>query len=224
MEVFRMSVREKFEFDLKNLRDKLIEIGSLTEVALNKSIDALENQNIEKALQIIEDDYRVDDLDEEINDLAILLIAKQQPVATDLRRIIVAIKISSDIERMADFAVNIAKSTIRIGTEPLVKPIETIKKMHEIATEMLSLSIKAFNEEDVVLAKKVADMDDQVDDLYGEGMKDILMLMESKSQYLEQLTQLAFVCRYIERTADHATNISESIMYLVKGKRYDLNT
>ncbi|APH04377.1 phosphate signaling complex protein PhoU [Bacillus weihaiensis] len=219
-----MSVREKFEFDLKNLRDKLIEIGSLTEVALNKSIDALENQNIEKALQIIEDDYRVDDLDEEINDLAILLIAKQQPVATDLRRIIVAIKISSDIERMADFAVNIAKSTIRIGTEPLVKPIETIKKMHEIATEMLSLSIKAFNEEDVVLAKKVADMDDQVDDLYGEGMKDILMLMESKSQYLEQLTQLAFVCRYIERTADHATNISESIMYLVKGKRYDLNT
>ncbi|WP_273129915.1 phosphate signaling complex protein PhoU [Metabacillus sp. HB246100] len=219
-----MSVREKFEFDLKNLRDKLIEIGSLTEVALNKSIDALENQNIEKALHIIEDDYRVDDLDEEINDLAILLIAKQQPVATDLRRIIVAIKISSDIERMADFAVNIAKSTIRIGPEPLVKPIETIKKMHKIATEMLSLSIKAFNEEDVVLAKKVADMDDQVDDLYGEGMKDILMLMESKPQYLEQLTQLAFVCRYIERTADHATNISESIMYLVKGKRYDLNT
>ncbi|TXC92412.1 phosphate signaling complex protein PhoU [Metabacillus litoralis] len=219
-----MSVREKFDVDLKNLRDKLIELGSLTEVALNKSIDALEKQNIELALQIIEDDYRADDLDEEINDIAILLIAKQQPVATDLRRIIVAIKISSDIERMADFAVNIAKSTIRIGQEPLVKPINTIKNMHKIATEMLSLSIKAFNEEDIVLAKKVADMDDQVDDLYGEGMRDILTLMKTKSEYLEQLTQLAFVCRYIERTADHATNISESIMYLVKGQRYDLNS
>ncbi|WP_026558744.1 phosphate signaling complex protein PhoU [Bacillus sp. J37] len=218
-----MGVREKFDFDLKNLRDKLIELGSLTEVALTKSINALENQDIEEALQIIEDDYRVDDLDEEINDLAILLIAKQQPVATDLRRVIVAIKISSDIERMADFAVNIAKSTIRIGDEPLVKPIHNIRKMHEIATKMLSLSIKAFNEEDLVLAKEVADMDDQVDDLYGETIKDILHLMEKKD-HLQQLTQLSFICRYIERTADHATNISESIMYLIKGQRYDLNS
>ncbi|PGT77684.1 phosphate signaling complex protein PhoU [Bacillus sp. AFS040349] len=219
-----MSIRERFEIDLKNLRDKLIEIGSITEIALNKSIDALEKQNIDEALQIIEDDYRVDDLDEEINDLAILLIAKQQPVATDLRRVIVAIKISSDIERMADFAVNIAKSTIRIGDEPLVKPIKHIRKMHEIATKMLSLSIKAFNEEDLVLAKEVADMDDQVDELYGETIRDILDLMSSKKDSYQQLTQLMFICRYIERTADHATNISESIMYLIKGQRYDLNS
>jgi phosphate transport system protein len=223
-EVWSMSVREKFDFDLKNLRDKLIEIGSLTEVALSKAIHALENQNVEEALEIIEDDNRVDDLDEEINDLAIILIAKQQPVAVDLRRIIVAIKISSDIERMADFAVNIAKSTIRIGDEPLVKPIHSIKKMHDIASEMLSLSIKAYNEEDIVLAKKVADMDDQVDELYGETIRDILELMESKKENSQQLTQLLFICRYIERTADHATNISESIMYLVKGQRYDLNS
>ncbi|WP_226667410.1 phosphate signaling complex protein PhoU [Metabacillus litoralis] len=219
-----MSVREQFDFDLKNLRDKLIELGSVTEIALSKSIDALENQDIEQALQIIEDDYLANDLEEEINNMAMLLIAKQQPVATDLRRIIVALKIASDIERMADFAVNIAKSTIRIGKEPLVKPISTIKSMHKIATEMLSLSIKAFNEEDIVLAKKVADMDDQVDEMYGEVMRDVLELMKTKSEYLQQLTQLAFVGRYIERTADHATNISESIMYLVKGKRYDLNT
>lgn len=219
-----VSIRERFDIDQQKLRDKLIEIGSLTEVALSKSIDALENQNIDEALQIIEDDYRVDDLDEEINDLAILLIAKQQPVATDLRRIIVAIKISSDIERMADFAVNIAKSTIRIGDDPLVKPIESIRKMHEIASKMLSLSVKAYNEEDLVLAKEVADMDDQVDELYGETIRDILNLMSTKKDSYQQLIQLAFICRYIERTADHATNISESTMYLIKGQRYDLNS
>jgi phosphate transport system protein len=96
--------------------------------------------------------------------------------------------------------------------------------MHDIASEMLSLSIKAYNEEDIVLAKKVADMDDQVDELYGETIRDILELMESKKENSQQLTQLLFICRYIERTADHATNISESIMYLVKGQRYDLNS
>ncbi len=124
---------------------------------------------------------------------------------------------------MADFAVNIAKSTIRIGDQPLVKPIHHIKKMHTIASSMLSLSIKAFNEEDIVLAKKVADMDDQVDALYGETLVEIIELMETKKEFSQQLIQLLFICRYIERTADHTTNISESIMYLVKGKRYDLN-
>ncbi|MRX72639.1 phosphate signaling complex protein PhoU [Bacillus lacus] len=219
-----MVIREKFDYDLNTLREKLIELGSLTEIALAKSIHALETQNIEQALEVIDEDNQVDDLEEEINDLAILLIAKQQPVAIDLRRIVVAIKISSDIERMADFAVNIAKSTIRIGDEPLVKPINHIKRMHGIGTEMLSLSIKAFNEEDVVLAKKVAEMDDLVDDLYGETIKELLELMHDKKESLQQITQLSFVCRYIERMADHATNISESVFYLVKGRHYDLNS
>ncbi|KZZ86325.1 MULTISPECIES: phosphate signaling complex protein PhoU [Bacillaceae] len=218
-----MVVRGKFEFDLNTLREKLIEMGSLTEIALAKSIDALENQNIEKALEIMEEDEAVDNLDEEINDLSILLIAKQQPVATDLRRIMVTIKISNEMERMADFAVNIAKSAIRIGDDPLIKPIETIKKMHAIATEMLSLSIKAFNEEDVVLAKKVADMDDAVDNLYGQTIRELLELTQHSQESMPQVTQLLFVSRYLERFADHATNISENIFYLVKGRHYDLN-
>ncbi|MTH52425.1 phosphate signaling complex protein PhoU [Bacillus mangrovi] len=218
-----MAVREQFDFDLNTLRQKLIEMGSLTEIALSKSIDALENQNIEKALEIMEEDETVDQLDEEINDLSILLIAKQQPVATDLRRIMVAIKISNEMERMADFAVNIAKSAIRIGDDPLIKPIETIKRMHAIASEMLSLSIKAFNEEDVVLAKKVADMDDQVDDLYGQTIRELLELTQTSRDSMPQITQLLFVSRYLERFADHATNISENIFYLVKGRHYDLN-
>lgn len=150
-----MVVREKFHADLKILREKLLEIGRLTEEALAKAIEALQTQNVDLALEIIDGDTEIDQLEEEINDLAILLLAKQQPVATDLRRVIVAIKIASDVERMADFAVNIAKSAIRIGKEDLIKPLEHVKKMHAISIEMLSLSLKAYHEEDLTLAKKL---------------------------------------------------------------------
>ena len=218
-----MTVREKFDYDLNTLREKLLEIGSLAEIALSKSMDALKTKNIDQALQIIDDDNRVDFLDEEINDFAILLIAKQQPVAIDLRRIIVAIKISTDVERMADFAVNIAKATIRLGDNSFITDINNVIEMHRIALEMLSLSLKAYYEEDIVLAKKVADMDDQVDSLYGQNIREILRLTQKHPDAISQITQLAFVTRYIERIADHATNISESIFYLVKGRHYDLN-
>jgi phosphate transport system protein len=218
-----MVVREKFHADLKILREKLLEIGRLTEEALAKAIEALQTQNVDLALEIIDGDTEIDQLEEEINDLAILLLAKQQPVATDLRRVIVAIKIASDVERMADFAVNIAKSAIRIGKEDLIKPLEHVKKMHAISIEMLSLSLKAYHEEDLTLAKKVAEMDDEVDELYGITIKELLNLAKEKQEAMNQITQLLFIARYLERMADHTTNVAESVFYLVKGKRYDLN-
>lgn len=218
-----MVVREKFHADLKILREKLLEIGRLTEEALAKAIEALQTQNIDLALEIIDGDTEIDQLEEEINDLSILLLAKQQPVATDLRRVIVAIKIASDVERMADFAVNIAKSAIRIGKEDLIKPLEHVKKMHAISIEMLSLSLKAYHEEDLTLAKKVAEMDDEVDELYGITIKELLNLAKEKQEAMNQITQLLFIARYLERMADHTTNVAESVFYLVKGKRYDLN-
>lgn len=218
-----MVVREKFHADLKILREKLLEIGRLTEEALAKAIEALQTQNVDLALEIIDGDTEIDQLEEEINDLSILLLAKQQPVATDLRRVIVAIKIASDVERMADFAVNIAKSAIRIGKEDLIKPLEHVKKMHAISIEMLSLSLKAYHEEDLTLAKKVAEMDDEVDELYGITIKELLNLAKEKQEAMNQITQLLFIARYLERMADHTTNVAESVFYLVKGKRYDLN-
>ncbi|MDT2045461.1 phosphate transport system regulatory protein PhoU [Priestia aryabhattai] len=218
-----MVVREKFHADLKILREKLLEIGRLTEEALIKAIEALQTQNVDLALEIIDGDTEIDQLEEEINDLAILLLAKQQPVATDLRRVIVAIKIASDVERMADFAVNIAKSAIRIGKEDLIKPLEHVKKMHSISIEMLSLSLKAYHEENLTLAKKVAEMDDEVDELYGITIKELLSLAKEKQEAMNQITQLLFIARYLERMADHTTNVAESVFYLVKGKRYDLN-
>ncbi len=218
-----MVIRGQFEANLKELQTKLIELGDYVTKALERSINALEDKNVDLALEIIEGDQRADIMEEEINDLAILLIAKQQPVATDLRRIIVGIKVAADLERIGDFAVNIAKSTIRIGNEPLIKPIHHIKKMHSVTSDMIQLTMKSFLEEDIVAAKKIADLDDQVDDLYGETIIELLELNKQKPEFTAQITQLSFICRYLERAADHTTNIAEGVFYLVKGRRYDLN-
>ncbi|CAH0347004.1 phosphate signaling complex protein PhoU [Bacillus sp. CECT 9360] len=215
-----MIVREKFEQELAELKGKLIELANLSSEAISRSFTALENQDLDMALEIIEDDTKANLLEEEINDYAILLIAKQQPVAIDLRRIIAAIKIASDIERMADFGVNIAKSTIRIGQQPFINSLAHLREMHDVTIEMIRLSIQAFEDEDIELAKKISDMDEEVDRLYGENFKSLIQLSHEN---LQQVTQLAFVARYLERTADHATNIAESIYYLVKGRHFDLN-
>ncbi len=216
-------MRGKFDYDLKTLRQKLVEIGDLTKTALRQSIEAFQTKSIDQALEIIERDNKIDVLEEEINDFAILLIAKQQPVAIDLRRIIVAIKIATDIERIADFAVNIAKATIRMGDQPFVMETEKIVRMHHIALEMVSLGLKAYYDEDVELARKTSDMDDEVDELYGQIMKDLLQLTKNNQDSFAQANQLSLVARYIERTADHATNLAEHVIYLVKGRHYDLN-
>ncbi|MCM3586330.1 phosphate signaling complex protein PhoU [Mesobacillus maritimus] len=218
-----MVVREKFEEELNQLQTKLMELGNFAAAALTKALEALETGNVELALKIIEDDALANIQEEEINDLAILLIAKQSPVAVDLRRIIVAIKIANDIERIADFAENIAKSAIRIGKEPLVKPIEHIRQMYNLTTRMLAMSLEAFGEEDLSKAKQIAELDDQVDDLYGQTIVDLLQLNATNPHQSPQITQLLFICRYLERAADHTTNIAENVFYLVKGKRYDLN-
>ncbi|WP_458412486.1 phosphate signaling complex protein PhoU [Schinkia sp. CFF1] len=218
-----MALRENFDLKLKQLNEKVLELGGLAENAFLKSMTALKKNDIESAIQVIDEDSYIDHLEEEINDLAIVLIAREAPVAVDLRRIIVAIKISSDLERVADYAVNIAKSVIRIGETKHKVPDESLQKMFTIAKEMLSLSFKAFFEEDVVLAKKIADMDDDVDQLYGDTIKTFLQLSVDNKDEFMQITQLSFIARYIERIGDYATNISEGVFYIVKGIRYELN-
>lgn len=218
-----MTVRTKFHAELNELKEMVLELGRLAQEAVSESIEALKTQNVDKALKIIEDDIHLNLLEEEINDKSILLIAKQSPVASDLRRIIVALKVSTDLERIGDLAVNIAKSVIRIGDKPFIKPIEDIPRVAETANKMLADVLAAFNEEDVELAKRVAEVDDEVDEAYGRLIRELLELMTQKPDFISQITQLAFVCRFVERVADHTTNVSESVLYLVKGRRYDLN-
>lgn len=216
-------VRENFEKELTLLQSKLVEFVKFAESALDKSMTAFETHDIDLSLKVMDEDRMADVLYEEINEYAVMLIAKQQPVAIDLRRIIIAIKIATDLERIADLAVNIAKSTIRLGKEEHIKSIHTLKKMHEITSAMLKEALSAYEKDDVKLAKKVAEMDDQVDALYGETINDLFQLNNEKSDSLPQITQFLLICRYLERSADHITNIVEYIFYLVKGRHFDLN-
>lgn len=218
-----MPVREQFDLKLKTMKEMLLELGSLAEIALDKAFYALENKDVEMALTVIEDDQKADYLEEEINDMAIILIARQSPVAIDLRRIIAAIKISADVERIADLAVNIAKSAIRIGDRTNSVPIEPLPEMIDKVKRMLSSALQAYMEEDVILAKQLAEMDDEVDRLYAEMIPNLMGMTHLYTDEMLSITQLSFVGRYIERIADHTTNISEEVFYLVKGIRYDLN-
>ncbi|MCZ8536030.1 phosphate signaling complex protein PhoU [Paenisporosarcina quisquiliarum] len=218
-----MVVREKFEHELRGVQEQFLKLSNLAITTLNKSIDALLNHDVDAALSIIENDIHINRMEEEINDRVILLLAKQQPVATDLRRLIVLLKAAHDMERVGDYAVNIAKENIRIGKADFVSPIKNIEEMRSKTITMLTEVMKAFIEENIEDARKIAELDDQVDQLYGQTIQQLLKVGAENPHMLSQVTQLSFVCRYLERSADHATNIAEQLFYLVKGRHYELN-
>lgn len=206
----------------KTLQQKVIELGELAREALLLAMEGLHTRDVEKALEVIDGDYRMDNLEEEINDLALMLITKQQPVASDLRRIFISIKTATDLERIADHAVNIAKSTIRLG-EKVTVSLQNLDEMFEIAHKMLTLALEAYEQENLTIAKQIAEMDDSVDEIYGKAIREFISSIPEQPETITQITQLSFVARYIERVADHITNIAENVFYLVKGKHYLLN-
>ncbi|MEH6888330.1 phosphate signaling complex protein PhoU [Bacillus sp. JJ864] len=216
-------VREQFQYDLQSLQQKVIELGELAKQALEIAMEGLRTRDVEKAIEVIDGDYRMDNLEEEINDFALMLITKQQPVASDLRRIFVSIKTATDLERIADHAVNIAKSTIRLGEKEVLVSLQSLESMFKIAIDMLQNVIQAYREENLTYAKKIAEMDDEVDELYGKAIREFISSIPNKPESIGQITQLSFIARYIERVADHGTNIAENVFYLVKGKHYLLN-
>ena len=215
-------VRERFEHDLISVQQDLMELCDKSIFALDLSFKAFMEKDIDLALEVIEADLHINRLEEMINDRVILLIAKQQPVATDLRRLMVVIKAAADMERVGDYAVNIAKETIRIGREPFITEVTEIEEMCILTTSMLRQIVEAFIEENTSKAKQIADLDDQIDALYGQIISRLMALTVTKG-HIAQLTYLSFICRYIERCADHATNIAEHLFYLVKGQHYELN-
>jgi phosphate transport system protein len=218
-----MSTRTQFDEQLVLLKEKLLEMVYQSKHAIDQSIIALQSQDLKLAKQIISQDKEINELEKEINDIVIRNIVKQQPVASDLRRLMVAVKISSDIERVGDLAVNIAKSTLFIGKEPFHTSIDAIPEMAKVVQKMLSDSLTAYHEENIQSAYSIASTDDIVDRMYGETIQKLLSLMANRPDAVPQLTQLAFICRYLERVGDHVTNIAENIIYLVKGERIDLN-
>ncbi|MEE1132580.1 MAG: phosphate signaling complex protein PhoU [Caryophanon sp.] len=218
-----MNVRERFELALMGIQHQLTELSELSIQALEQAFTALENRNLELALNVIEDDMHINRLEEMINDQAILLITRQQPVAKDLRQLMVIVKAASDMERVADYAVDIAKETIRIGENAPTVDLAHLRDMHQKTVTMLRSSVEAFVERDMIKAKDVAQLDDEVDELYGITVRELLELSVADSSCIKVVSHLSFVSRFLERCADHSTNICEHLFYLVKGEHYELN-
>lgn len=215
--------RLHFQQNLEEIKHKVLRMGSMVEAIVDKAVNSLKEQNLEAAKSIIEDDDRIDAMDLEIEMDCMKLLALQQPLAKDLRTIATALKIITDLERMGDHAVNISKITLEIGKEPLIKPLIDIPRMAKIAQEMIKLSLDAFVKEDIELAKKVAEMDQEVDDIYQAILAELLDMIVKNPSITKQATKLMFVGRYLERIADHTTNVCERIIYMVTGKLEEIN-
>ncbi|MEK3981212.1 phosphate signaling complex protein PhoU [Psychrobacillus sp. FSL K6-2836] len=215
--------REKFDAELNLVQSLLLELSNTAIDTLDNSMNYLFEKDIEGALAILDNDEHINHMEEEVNDRVILLIAKQQPVATDLRRLMVLVKIAADMERIGDYACNIAKETIRIGKDEHIEPIVLLDEMRIKTIKMLKQVLDAFTNENMEEAKTIAKLDDEVDEMYGHIIRTLLNAGVNNPAQLSQVTQLSFVCRYLERSADHATNIAERLLYLLKGKHYELN-
>lgn len=217
-----MSTRNQFQDELQELYADILHMADLVGEALDKSMESLIQQQQEMAENVIAKDNEIDKLEQSINDKAILLIAKQQPVATDLRRIVSALRVMIDIERMGDNAKNIAKSSIRLLDNPSSVPPD-LSHMHHQVKKMLHTAVLAFDQEDISLAGKLAELDDEVDRVYKRVVSDLLYETATRPDQIEYVMQMSFCARYLERFADHITNIGESILYMVKGESVNLN-
>ncbi|ETT72511.1 phosphate uptake regulator PhoU [Paenibacillus sp. FSL R7-277] len=215
--------RKEFDKDLEELRTLLQQMGEHVTDALDGAILALQTLDTVRAQEIVKADLRLNAMEDRIMEIGSRLIITQQPVAKDLRRIIVAFKISSDLERMGDLALDVAKVTMRIQGQQLIKPLVDIPRMAELVTIMTTEAIQSYLDENTDLAYKMAQDDDQVDGLYSAMINELYTYMVQKPETVNQAMLLTLVGRYIERIADHATNIGESVVYLVTGKRPDLN-
>jgi len=218
-----MVKRKEFDQGLMEISKLLEDMGSRVGQALSDSMDALKNGEVENASAIVRLDAELNQLEEKINVIGSNLIATQQPVAKDLRRILIAFRIASDLERMGDLSVDIAKVVIRMDGQELIKPIIDLPRMAQFVTVMIQESLQAYIEENVDLAYKMAKDDDQVDAIYSQLLQELMSMMMENSKAVGQAMLLSFVGRFIERIADHATNIGESVVYLMTGKRPELN-
>lgn len=216
-------MRTEYTEQLKNLKVKLIKMGSLVQQIVEESLVALMEQDMEKAKKIYSMDDRIDELELEIEIECMRLIALQQPMAKDLRIIGTILKAITDLERMGDHSVNIAKQTELIGDEPFIKPLVDIPRMARLAEGMVAKSLEAFMREDVDMARQVALDDDAVDEIYEDIYTELMEMMIHDQKIIKQAINLLLIGRFLERIADHATNIGERVIYMVTGERVEIN-
>jgi len=216
-------MRNRFDKQLDQLNNELIEMGSLIEQAIAMAINALVNKDVEKAQQAIAFDDEIDRQEKEIEGLCLKLLLQQQPVAKDLRLISAALKMITDMERIGDHASDISEITISMANSPHIKKFDHIQEMAKETTVMVVNSIDAFVKKDMELANKVIQQDDVVDDLFVEIKRELIQMIKENPEYAEQATDLLMVGKYFERIGDHATNIAEWVIFSIVGK-HEFNT
>jgi len=207
-----------YEEELRSLHHRILEMGGLVEQQAAAAVSALVNGDPEAAQAVITRDREVNRFDVEIDELCLRLLALRQPAARDLRLITTALKITTDLERAGDMAVNICERAIELSREPQLKPYLDIPRMAEAAQRMLHESLDAFVREDVDLALRVCQADDEVDALTHQVFRELLLFMIEDPHTISRAMRLVFVAKHIERIADHATNIAEMVIFMVKGK------
>jgi len=211
-------MRNRFDKQLDQLNNELIEMGSLIEQAIAMAINALVNKDIDKAQQAIAFDEEINRQEKEIESLCLKLLLQQQPVAKDLRLISSALKMITDMERIGDHASDISEITISMANAPHIKKFDHIQEMAKETTVMVVNSIDAFVKKDIELANKVIQQDDVVDDLFVAIKQELISMIKENPEYAEQATDLLMIGKYFERIGDHATNIAEWVIFSIVGK------
>lgn len=206
-----------FEQELEKLKAKLLEMSALVESAIYRSVQGVVEKSEELAQQVLRNEARVNQLEIEIDDMAISLLALQAPLAMDLRLITAAIKINNDLERMGDLSVSIAQSALALMREPVIRPMIDIPHIAGLAQSMVRKALDAFVNRDADMARSVLASDDAVDNMRTASFHELMSFMEKNPQQISQALWLLSVIRNLERIADHATNIAEDVLFMVKG-------
>jgi phosphate transport system protein len=215
--------REDFDQQLSVLQQEVGSLAAFVGKSINRAVDALKRRDLESSQEVVNDDDYIDQKRFEIEDRCVDLIATQQPMARDLRAIIALLHIVVELERMGDYAEGIAKISISMGDAPPLKPLIDIPRMAEKATIMLHDSIDSLINRDMVKAHHVCQSDDEVDDLYDQVYRELLLFMIQNPGNIQRATYLLWVAHDLERIADRATNIAERVIFLVTGKMVETN-
>ena len=217
-----MPARQVFQNQLNALQDNLIRLSDMVCQAISDSIQALKNRDLDLARQIIAQDKKINDVRFEVDEDCLAILATQQPTASDLRRVIAAMNIVLDLERMGDHAANVAKIAIRIGDEPPLKPLIDIPYMAKQCCNMLRRSLAAYNDLDVQEALAITKQDEIVDQLYDQVFRELLTYMLEDDRTIKRAMYLLFIAHNLERIADRVTNICERVVYLKTGEMKEL--
>ena len=210
--------REDFERNLKDVEDDVVQLSSMVEKAIFKSIEALKERDINASQKVVDDDDVIDEKQQAIEDRCIDLIALEAPMAGDLRVLIAAMMVANELERMGDYAEGIAKISVSMGNLPPLKPLIDIPRMADKSVDMLRRSTQAFVNRDVESATAVLLADDEVDDIYEQVYRELLTYMMADPSTIQRATYLLWVAHDLERVADRTTNIAERVIYLVTGE------